>query len=289
MPTWFPTRSLKYLPAALCGLMLLTGCGVGGLLNVPTVAPLNVSGNWQIQSASNISSTAPPTAGLLLLGALSSANGKVTGAFRLANLSLPNACGTPLAQVVNVTGTVDALGNLNLTSTAFAGSVLTVKLLVPQVLSSLSAGSIAITGGSCTFASSTAIGVGFPSVSGTFSGPVTASTVVGTPPYPTGTASLSLMQSATAAADGQFPVTGTLAFIGGTCTMSVPISGTVSGAELTVASAPQGLAGLSAAALSAVFNPASSQATLIDIVYPQGPCNAGLTAVGIYTGTLTRQ
>ena len=279
----------------LCGLMPLNGCVVGSLLNSLSPVP-DLSGNWQIVSTSGSKPTTPPP-GLVLVGSLSSQGSNVTGLFRLANLTLPYACGTPLQQVVAVSGSIDSSRNLTLTSVPFSGSTLTMKFIVPLSIGPVGAGAsltplagtVAITGGTCTFASSTAIGSEIVSITGTFAGPLTASTYLANPPIPTGTASLSLAQAASSQIDGQFPVTGTLKFTGGTCTSSTPLAGTVSGTELTLASAPTGLFNTSTTNMVILINLATGQLDVAILSYGLGPCNTGVTSFTQYTGSLTRQ
>ena len=272
----------------LACLMQFVGCGIGNVVS-SVVAASNVSGNWQIQSAAGASTTATPTAGLLMIGALASSGTSVTGTFRLANLTLPNNCGTPLQQIVTVSGTIDALGNLNLTSAAFSGSVITIQLVVPAVATQFGAGTVAIAGGACTFASSPAIGAEFAPVTGTYSGAVAANTSFNTPPILAGTATMTLTQAATAGSDGSFPVGGSVSFSGGGCSSSTPVTGTVSGGEVMLASVPVTTLALPSTRVIAVVNPAGSQLYNASIGYALGPCGAGVLTYGTYTGNLLKQ
>jgi hypothetical protein len=280
----------------LSSLMPLSGCGAGSFLNSLNTTP-DLSGNWEIASQAGATTGTVPTAGLLLVGSLSSQGSNVTGIFRLANLSLPNNCGTPFQQVVTVTGSIDSSRNLTLASAAFSGSILSMKFVVPPTLATVGAGAtltgltgtVAITGGSCTFASSTAFGAEIVSLTGTYAGPLTANPYLTNPPIPTGTATLTLTQSTTPQADGQFPIAGTLNFTGGGCTNSKPVSGTVSGTQITLTSAPTGLFNVANDNLAAILNLATGQIDVASLIYTLGPCNTGVTAISQYTGNLTRQ
>ena len=281
---------------ALSCLMLLSGCGAGSFVSSLFATP-DLSGNWEIASTSGLGAGTLPTAGVLLVGSLSSLGSNVSGIFRLANLALPNSCGTPLQQVVTVTGSIDSSRNLTLTSSAFAGSVLRIQFVVPPTLGPVGAGAtltgltgtIAITGGNCTFASSTAFGSEITSLTGTYAGPVTASSFGTTPPIPSGTASLTITQATLPQADGQFPVTGTLNFTQGGCTTSTALTGTVSGTQLTLSSAPVGLLGISTNNLAAIINLATGQLDVASLVYSVGPCNTSLVVIEQFTGSLTKQ
>lgn len=275
----------------LCCLMPLAGCAVATTLNSLTATP-DLSGNWTIASTSG---PAVPTAGLLLVGSLTSQGSNVSGIFRLANLALPNSCGVPLQQVVAVTGTIDSSRNLKLTSAAFSGSVLTIQMVVPPTINPVGggvtpnsmSGTIAIAGGACTFGSSPAFGYEVVSLTGTFDGPITAALT--NAPIPAGNVSLVLSQSTTPQSDGQYPVIGTLNFTGGGCTSSTSFSGTVSGSLLTLASAPTGAVLPSIDNLVALVNPVTGQLDLASLIFPTGPCGTSLLSFSQFTGNLTRQ
>ena len=277
----------------LCSLMSIAGCGAGNFITAAPSAP-DLTGNWELATQISVTGNIP-TAGLLLLGSLSSQGSNISGTFRLANLPFTASCGTPLQQVVNVSGSVDSSRNVTLTSTAFSGAVLTVKLLVPPnplpTVTTLTTanGTVAVTGGTCPLASTSVFGFQTPSVTGSFTGPLTASTYLAAPPIPTGNVSLALTQSATPQSDGQFPVTGALSFSGGGCTSSMALSGTVSGPGLTLASAPIGLFPTSTVNFLAVVNPATGDLLVLSLTYGLGPCNAGITSFSQFTGNLTKQ
>lgn len=283
----------------LSGVMPIFGCGAGNFVNSLVATP-DLSGNWEFASGlGTVAGSIPvaPTTGLLLVGSLTSQGSTVTGIFRLADLSQPNSCSNPLQQVVTVSGTIDPSRNLTLTSAAFGGSVLTMQLTIAPtpgtggtstVLTSGS-GTVSITGGPCAYPSAGVFGFEIASVTGTYAGPITAVSGLGTMAIPSGAASLVLTQTATPQSDGQLPVTGSLTFTGGGCTSSVPLSGTVSGPSLTLTSAPSGLLNLSNDTLRAIVDPVNGGLTVPSLTYSLGPCHTGFTAFSIYTGSLTRQ
>ncbi len=270
----------------LCCLMPLAGCGAGSLLSSAGAVP-NLSGNWQIQSAAGTTGGALPTAGLLLLGSLTSQGSNVSGTFRLSNLALPNGC--TLNQVVTVSGSVDSNRSLNLTSASFGGSILTVQLAIPPVLTSFGTGTIAVSGSTCTYPSAPAIGVQVAPVTGTYSGTLTAANTVSTAPIQTGTGTLLLTQNAIPQSDGEYPLTGTLQFNGGGCNNTVAVAGTASGVGITLATAPASQFVLSQDTMTGAVNPTATQILNSYVLYALGPCNAGVTSFSSYTGSFTRQ
>ncbi len=280
----------------LCCLMPLSGCAVGSFVSSFLFTP-DLSGNWEVASQTGATTGTPPTAGLLLVGSLTSQGSNVSGIFRLANLSLPNTCGIPLQQVVTVSGSIDFSRNLTLKSVPFGGSTLSMQFVVPPALTVVGSGAsltgltgtIAITGGTCTFASSTAFGAEIVPVTGIFAGPLTANPYLTTPPIAAGTATLALTQAAIPQSDGQFPVTGTLSFSGGGCASSTPLTGTVSGTQLTLVSAPTGLFGTSTDTLAAIVNLATGQLNVASLIYGLGPCHTAITSITQFTGNLTKQ
>lgn len=280
-----PFRILTLL-LSVSSIVWISGCGLGSTVTSAIASP-DLTGNWQFQSASNISTTTPPTAGVLLVGALQSNGSHVTGTFRFANLALPNSCGTPLQQVITLSGSIDSSRNLTLTSAPFTGSVVQLSVLVPPVVTGIATGTIQVTGMTCSFPSSQALGLEFPAVTGTYAGTLAATTGFGTPPSPTASVSLKIVQSTSPAADGQFPVTGSLQFSGGTCTSTTALTGTVSGSEVMASSAATGLLP-GVTSLVAVINPVMPQ-VYTNVTFLAGPCATGLLSFTGYQGSLTKQ
>ncbi|SPE25455.1 exported hypothetical protein [Candidatus Sulfotelmatomonas gaucii] len=183
--------------------MILVGCGSPPTTSTSNSAPLDLTGNWQIQS--NVISNIVPPVGVLLLGALQSTGNQVAGTFRFANLAQPTQCG--LDQVVTITGAVDSKNNLTLASAAMPNGT-TVKVLLAITGSQqpyAGNGSIEVDGSTCTFPSTGAIGQQFQNIARTFTGTLTPGTLVSPGTGPSATASLTLAQSLNPQSDGQFP------------------------------------------------------------------------------------
>jgi len=278
-------RLLLFVP-----LLLLSGCGShpAVLTSTSVVAGPNLSGNWQIQSAP----TAPvtPVTGVLLLGALANSGNQVSGTFRFSNLASVSTC--TLNQVVTLTGSIDSARSLTLTSPALAdGTVIKLQLLIPTVLTSFGNGTIEVSGTNCGFASGPAFGVEITPVTGTFSGVLTPTSLPAPVTNgPAGTGVLNLTQASVPAADGQFPVTGNLAYTLGTCIGNVALSGTASGVGLSLASTPALPLSLPAARLNAIVNLLSGQLTIDKAVFVSLSCSNGSSLVAAsYTGAFTAQ
>jgi hypothetical protein len=270
------TRSRKTrLPwlIALTTAIVLAGCSPATSPSTPMATP-NLSGNWQIQSGSSV--TTPIPAGYLQ-GALQTQGSQVTG-----TLFTGSVCNLP--EVLSYTGSVDSMGNLTLTSPGVS-----VQLLVPTNPETVATGTLnagALPGGRAVCNTieglTPAVGVQIAPLTGTFSGPITASSS-------SATVSVALTQSTTPNTQGQFPLTGTLTFTGA-CASVIPISGTVAGTAvvlqetLSPTSPPPSLN----VGILANTNPAASQIVPSAITFSPTPCStAGGTTT--YTGTLTRQ
>jgi hypothetical protein len=289
---------MKSGPAVLLsfvGSMLLMGCSPRTILQTASPAtPLDLSGNWQIQSANT---TPSATNNVLLFGALSSQGAKVAGTFRFADLAPGNSCGA-LNQVITVTGVLDTshplTQTLTLTSATFAGSVLTAQLTLSTVLPGTGTGTIQITGPNCTFASSQALAVEFPAVTGTYSGTLTPISTVPNNVSVPGTATLTMTQATTPNPDGQFSVTGAIKLTSGTCTSITNLSGTTSGTGVTLVSSINPLTATSFVTFAATNTPLTAQIVTpqlqaADVLYYPAPCSSSLSTTAEYSGTLTKQ
>jgi hypothetical protein len=246
----------------------------------------NVTGNWQIQSGL----PAPIPAGLIvLLGALQSSGGQVSGTFRFTELAQPTACG--LNQVVTVVGTVDAKNNLILTSAALPdGSVVKVQLVIPSAPASFAAGTIEVTGGACAVSSGPASGVEIPPVTGTFAGTLAPGPAGTMGSGSTGTATLEIAQATAPTTDGQFSVTGPLTFTFGSCTGKAALSGDASGVEIMLSSSGTPLTALPAIRLLGTAAIPASNAVIADsLEFFPSPCSADPLSSAVYSGTLARQ
>ena len=96
-------------------------------------------------------------------------------------------------------------------------------------------------------------------------------------------------QAATPAPDGQFPVTGSLAYTFGACTGSTALNGTVSGAGLTLTATPASPQLLPDVRLSGVVPPTVTSITVSELLFSQFACAANPPATAAYTATLSKQ
>ncbi len=265
----------------------LESCSTG-VPGIPgTSSPLypSVSGNWQIQSGSGNTTVLPATI-LLFTGALSSSGSAVTGVGTISELnsSAANPVAPCLLNVpVTLTGTVDVLGNLSLTSSSLNGGTATIQLLTPAS-TGFAAGTIALTGGSCALLSGPALGLLVPSVSGSYVGTVNALSTA-TNNIPSGSLQLALTQSA-ANATGGFPVTGTATFTSTSpaCTVTSSLSGTVSGVGFQLQTAGTSQFALPAMSLvGATGSPAANSPIATTLLINTGSCS-----FNSFQGTLTR-
>jgi len=257
----------------LVSLMPLAGCAAGNF--VPINPSPGLTGNWQIQSGTAI--TSGPTSPVFITGALQQQGSQVTGVF-----TVDSFCTTQ--PTFNFTGTVDASGNLALTATPF--SVVAVKLAIPTNPTTVANGTLGAFGEICALAwEGPAVGVRIASVTGTFTGPVTANATTPPAPISSGSVSLSLTQASTANASGQFPVAGELTFTGGGCTSNTAVTGTISGEGIVLGSS----AGGSSVSFAGATDPATSAIAGSAIQFPAVPCSGGSSTPSSYAGTLTRQ
>jgi hypothetical protein len=251
---------------ALSCIALLAGCGGGSVMS-PSIFPTpQLAGNWQIQSGYSI--TASPTGPVFLVGAIQGQGTQVTGTF-----STTSICAAP--QVVNYSGSFDpSTGVISLVPTPSVTLVppVGVELALPVDLTEFSIGNLQASGLLCSLVlSAPAIGVQIAPLTGTFAGPVASS-------GSNGNFSMTLTQSVTPNASGQFPLTGSVTFSNGVCVESTlaPMSGTVNGVGMTLST--QNIS------VVASTNPAATQLSATSIVFPPGSC-----ANGTYAGTLVRQ
>lgn len=266
-------------------LALIAGCG-SSPAPAPTATYPNLTGNWQIQSA-NVSGGSP-AAQVLLLGALdnSTTSASVSGTFRFSNLAQPLNCA--LNQVVTLSGTVDSSGNLSLSSpTSTSGLPIKTQLHPSATVAGFENGTIEVDGTACALASSPAIGAITAPVNGTFNGQLIAG-ALGGGGSAAGTASLALTQSSTPGDDGQFPLTGTISYVIGTCSGTVSLSGDASGAGVTLASAGAPLA-LPAVSIFGTADSAADKITLASAAFNSPSCTGAAPAATVYSGTLARQ
>ena len=234
--------------------------------------PSPLSGNWQIQAGTAI--TSPPTSPYLV-GALQGDNSALTGTFNVQ----PGGSGAT-SQVL-FTGTYNpAAANLVLTGSPVQGVGIGVMLSVPVDPTDLATGSIDFDCLVCALRSLPipVVGVEIAPLNGTYTGTLTDSASPGM----SGTGSLTLTQSTTPNADGSFSLTGTLTFPSNSGFGTFPLSGTVSGEGITLYDPTPGI--VPVVSLTASTNPAATQITVSNLAF-------AVTASDIvtFTGTLTLQ
>ena len=146
-----------------------------------------------------------------------------SGVFRYTN---PGTVCVSGAQDISFTGTF-ANSTLTLTSGSFSNSVATLTVQLPLITNNIGAqvtsGTAVIAGGTCALASTSLQATLYPSFAGAWTIALTSPTAL--------TESLTVTQSATADADGQFIASGTLNSGSGT----ISLTGVVSGPYLNLA------------------------------------------------------
>jgi hypothetical protein len=275
---------------ASIALLLPLACLLGCTL---PYTPSPLTGNWQIQSGTAI--TSPPTYPYLV-GALQGTNSALTGTFT--------------AQIYTVNSTVESYsgtfnpstGSLVLNSTLpLPANQTTAALSVPANPTDLATGTLVDQCGVCANGISTqVVGVEVAPLNGTYTGTLsgtlnTYSPFTSTPI--TGTTSVTFTQSATPNASGQFPLTGTITFPSSSGMSPVTLPGLISGIPIWLNNEPCvppfseyavcDIASLTGSTLNAYTNPTATQITITSL---QNSSPSGTTETGIaLTGTLTLQ
>jgi hypothetical protein len=193
----FPKFALFSLLAGVFAL-ILTGCGASSNLAL-------TQGNWSM--------TATPSAGATFYigGNLTQSGTNLAGTMYV--ISFPN-CYSP-SQTVAFTGTVKGK-NVTLTSNSVGGQVISV--IATGTAGSLT-GTYSIAGGTtCNGDSGTLTGTPVPSISATWSGPITGSGGSNV------TLAIAFTQAATASSDGTFALTGTGTYTNSTCFSTATIT-----------------------------------------------------------------
>ena len=262
---------------ASIALLLPLACLLGCTL---PYTPSPLTGNWQIQSGTAI--TSPPTYPYLV-GALQGTNSALTGTFT--------------AQIYTVNSTVESYsgtfnpstGSLVLNSTLpLPANQTTAALSVPANPTDLATGTLVDQCGVCANGISTqVVGVEVAPLNGTYTGTLsgtlnTYSPFTSTPI--TGTTSVTFTQSATPNASGQFPLTGTITFPSSSGLGTASLGGTVSGIGLTLGFYSTAVVGPNIS-LTAYTNPTASQITITNLGFSSGLASENAA----YTGTLTLQ
>lgn len=253
---------------ASIALLLPLACLLGCTL---PYTPSPLTGNWQIQSGTAI--TSPPT-GLYFVGVLQVQGTQATGVF-----STPSPPGTG-TRVLSFTGGFNpTTGNIGLITNGF--DIGFTEPAIPNTITT-----VGVTGG-CVGSPPPAclaifevpsVGAQIAPLNGTYAGTLTDSAS----PSMSGTGTLTLTQSATPNASGQFPLIGTITFPSSTEFGTLPLSGTVSGEGITLYDPTPGI--VPVVSLTASTNPAATQITVSNLAF-------AVTASDIvtFTGTLTRQ
>jgi hypothetical protein len=266
-------------------LMLPLACLLG--CTVPTTpatssASTSLTGNWQIQSGTTI--TSPPTAPYLV-GALQGANSALTGTFTTSTVS-----GTTTS-AVNYTGAINQpAGVLELFSNTYY-----INLTLPAGFNTPSNGviqwgCIPVGPGSPTCSNileTPAVGAEIAPLNGTYTGTLTETI---TSPAISKTVTLVISQSTTPNSSGQFPLSGTFTWDNfDNILSSFPFVGTISGEgiyiEPTVIAVTPGPAFI----ITGYANPTATQITVPYLAFYPYPTVANPPVVPVYTGTLTLQ
>jgi len=226
--------NVRFPIAFLLPLVCLAGCTTSTTPATQTTASsTSITGNWQIQSGTAI--TSPPTAPYLV-GALEGSYSALTGTFSWAEGSSSSPA------VESYSGTYNAsTSSLTLNSTAaLPANQITTTLSVPAIPTNLSTGTLKDACGLCSngFLASV-VAVQVAPLNGTYTGTLSGTLYTD---YQTtnisGTVSLVLTQSTTPNSSGQFPLTGTVTFpsVSGAGTATLP--GLVSGITLELSDEP---------------------------------------------------
>jgi hypothetical protein len=199
--------------------------------------PSPLSGNWQIQAGTAI--TSPPTPPYLV-GALGGANSALTGTF---NMQQGGSGVTP--QVLSFTGTYNpATANLVLGDPTPPQAIgIGVMLSVPANPTDLATGSMDFQCIVCALITPPipAVGAEIAPLNGTYTGTLSGTLTTISPATSTpitGTASLMLTQSATPNSSGQFPITGTVTFPSASGLGTATLPGLVSGITIELSTEP---------------------------------------------------
>ena len=255
-------------------LAALLACGSNPTPSTPSSPYLNLSGDWVALATPN-----PSTPGVLptpiqdFMGALQSSGGTVTGTLHAISLS---SC-VLLTQDLPATGTIDLNGDLTLT-VPIAGGTATISATITTP-ESYTNGTWQIAGGTCAMPA-TAIEIAqFAPATGTYTGVLNViDTTTGLPVTGTATnVTISLDQSTTPNADGEFPLSGTITATGA-CAGSFPITNEVVSGGIFMPASFTGPLGV----LNGGIIPTGT--TLIADFMPDPACGSQL-----YNGILTRQ
>jgi len=248
---------------------LLSGCNAMTTATTTTTSTTpTLTGNWEF----NTLYPGPAPQNIIYVGALTSQGTAISGVLRTNTCFAAN-------QDIAFAGSLDAKGNLTLTSTNLSGNVVTLTATLGSTIGTLASGpgTLAITGSTpCAPVTASIYGNQFAPLTGTFTGTMTSTSSA------TVTAAATLTQSTTANSDGLFSESGTLNISAGAgCGDTFPVSGFFAGspfsATLTSNSGPPATATFSAGV--PYGNTVSASVTIV---------STGCAA-GSFAGNLTKQ
>jgi hypothetical protein len=195
-------RTLRILSlTASAAFFLLSGCGKG-IVPVEVTDASSLTGNWQISSTAASAGELP-----LLSGELTGSISSITGILHANSAAV---CVTPTTSIA-VQGTADP-NRLVTISGELAGGVFTLTGTLAADGRSLTGATYTVTGGSCAFASAAdAVAQAYSPVTGTYVGSFVDLNGDVT------NVSVSLSQSLTSNAEGDFPVSGNSNLPGNEC------------------------------------------------------------------------
>lgn len=273
--------------AFLFSLTCLLGCTLPTTPISQTGTSQSLTGNWQIQAGTAI--TSPPTAPYLV-GAIEESGSTLTGVFATA---LPGST-SPTVEDYPVMYNATT-GSVVLNSTLTLPNGLTIATLaVPTNPTTLSTGTLEVQCGLCNNGQFfPAVGVEIAPLNGTYTGTLSGTRITSSPTTTTpisGTASVTFTQSTTPNASGQFPVTGAVTFPSSSGMGTTTLPGLISGITIELSSEPCIIPFAGAvcnvvgpgSVLFAYTNPGATQITVTSL---NGSDDTG-TSVNL-TGTLT--
>jgi hypothetical protein len=264
--------------ALLLPLACLLGCSLPY-----TQPPQTITGNWQIQSGTAI--TSPPT-GLYLVGALQGSESAPTGTFNTVYTSGANPA------IISYTSTYDSsTGSLSLIDSA--ATYIQAELTLPTDLNTLATGTIIydpppVCGIPCEINKTTpAVGAEIAPLNGTYTGTLTETI---TSPAISKTVTLVISQSTTPNSSGQFPLSGTFTWDNADNILSsFPFVGTISGEGIYIEPSVIAVTPGPAFIITGYANPTATQITVPYLAFYPYPTVANPPVVPVYTGTLTLQ
>jgi hypothetical protein len=270
-------------PSKKRGLLKVASLGVAGLIagflsgcsSVPTVHAAtsfsHVIGNWQFSSSSANAAALPGLAGSLTVD-----GSQVSGI--LHPLASPYDCVTYKTSFP-VTGSIDSLGNLSLTSNGFSGGNLTLTGRLSDSQNTLTNASYSVTKGVCALLSSHATGTQFNPIAGTYSGTIHSDTGKSL------AVSTLLTQSTLSDNNGTYHLQGN-STLGSMqpCLPTAPTvsNSTVTGSSLNAIYTEASGSNLITVVVDATFNPDASSLTLNSYHITGGACD-GDSGHGILT------